>query len=81
MRWLGKPYPEIYAFARRLLGPGRLLAVGDSLEHDIAGAAAAGLETALVRTGVNARCNDEELARLFEQEGCRPNWLLPAFRW
>lgn len=81
VRWLGKPYPEIYAFARRLLGPGRLLAVGDSLEHDIAGAAAAGLETALVRTGVNSAFGDRELDRLLARAEYRPDWLLQAFRW
>ncbi len=37
---LGKPAPVIYEAAMQLLGltsPGEVLAIGDSLEHDIAG--------------------------------------------
>lgn len=55
--YAGKPHPAIYAEASRALGPietSRVLAVGDSPEHDVAGAAAAGFTTALVRTGLSA---------------------------
>lgn len=42
---MGKPAPVIYASAVASLGlpPARLLAVGDSLEHDIKGCAAGSL--------------------------------------
>ena len=36
---LGKPDPVIYEAAANLLPVGRCIAIGDSLEHDIAGAA------------------------------------------
>ncbi len=52
--WIGKPYPEIYASAVALLGNrSRLLCIGDSAEHDVAGARAAGHATLLVMTGVS----------------------------
>jgi ribonucleotide monophosphatase NagD (HAD superfamily) len=51
---LGKPHPPIYAEARRRLGPvARPLAIGDSIETDVAGALAAGIEVALVDGGVS----------------------------
>jgi HAD superfamily hydrolase (TIGR01459 family) len=52
--WIGKPYPAIYEHAARLLGnPSRVLCIGDSAEHDIAGGRAAGFDTLLVMTGVS----------------------------
>ncbi len=48
---VGKPEPPMYEAARDRLGPGRMLAVGDLLDVDIAGARRAGLDSALVLTG------------------------------
>jgi HAD superfamily hydrolase (TIGR01450 family) len=50
-RVIGKPEAPMYDAARDRLGPGRMLAVGDRLEIDIAGARGAGLDSALVLTG------------------------------
>jgi HAD superfamily hydrolase (TIGR01450 family) len=52
---VGKPEPAMYEAARDRLGPGRVLAVGDLLEVDIAGARRAGLDSALVLTGGTTR--------------------------
>ncbi len=63
--WIGKPYGAIYDAARTMLGLGagaRMIAIGDSLEHDIAGGRQAGCGTALVRTGLAARLDDAALA-------------------
>jgi HAD superfamily hydrolase (TIGR01450 family) len=49
---LGKPHRPIYGEALRRLGGGRLLAIGDQLDTDIAGALAAGLDAAFVDGGV-----------------------------
>ena len=54
---LGKPAPVMFSAALRALGdvrPARVLMIGDSPEHDIAGAAAAGCVTLLVRGGPQA---------------------------
>jgi HAD superfamily hydrolase (TIGR01450 family) len=48
---VGKPEPGMYEAARATLGPGRVLAVGDRLDVDVAGARRAGLDSALVLTG------------------------------
>jgi HAD superfamily hydrolase (TIGR01450 family) len=52
---VGKPEPAMYEAARDRLGAGRILAVGDLLDVDIAGARRAGLDSALVLTGGTTR--------------------------
>ena len=54
-RIVGKPEPMIFHTAIDRLGPGRALMVGDRLDADLAGAAAAGLDAAIVLTGVTDR--------------------------
>jgi HAD superfamily hydrolase (TIGR01450 family) len=48
----GKPFAPLFDAARRRVGDGRALMVGDRLDTDIAGAMAAGIPTLLVLTGV-----------------------------
>ncbi len=75
VRWIGKPYSEIYQHALNLLGnPKRVLCVGDSAEHDVAGGRSAGLATLLVMTGISAGL---DAATLHPQ----PDFLLNAFAW
>jgi glycerol-1-phosphatase len=54
-RIVGKPAPDMFHAALDRLGPGRALVVGDRLDSDLAGAAAAGLDGAIVLTGVTSR--------------------------
>ncbi len=51
----GKPDPVIFQTALDRIGAGRALMVGDRLDSDLAGAAAAGLDGAIVLTGVSTR--------------------------
>jgi glycerol-1-phosphatase len=51
---LGKPNTPIFEDAIRRLGTARVVMVGDTLETDIAGARAAGLDAAWIATGVTA---------------------------
>lgn len=51
----GKPEPPMIEVARTTLGPGRVLIVGDRLDSDIEGGKRAGIDTALVLTGVTTR--------------------------
>ncbi|MBM3573337.1 MAG: hypothetical protein FJX52_13425, partial [Alphaproteobacteria bacterium] len=84
VRWYGKPLRSIFeASLAKLTGipAGRVLVLGDSLEHDIAGAAATGLGSIYIRGGINADHSDgvlqEEMARL----GVRPTYCAPGFQW
>ena len=55
----GKPSPAMFEEARAALGDGRYLVVGDRLDSDIAGGAAAGMATALVLTGSSSPADVE----------------------
>jgi glycerol-1-phosphatase len=52
---IGKPSPRLFATALDRLGAGRALMVGDRIESDLHGAHAAGVDAALVLTGVATR--------------------------
>lgn len=54
-RSVGKPDPMIFHTALDRLGPGRAVMVGDRLDSDLAGAAAAGIDGAIVLSGVTSR--------------------------
>jgi HAD superfamily hydrolase (TIGR01459 family) len=57
VRWHGKPFRSVYDTCLGLLGVedrSRVLAVGDSLRTDIAGAAGAGLDSVLIAGGIHA---------------------------
>lgn len=91
--YLGKPHAPIYRACLEALGdpPRReVLAIGDSLAHDIAGGVAMGLDTALVMGGIHrpifdlehgASANRAALERLEHEYGILPRWVLPSFRW
>lgn len=73
--WIGKPYPEIYMDACSALGGGaRVLCLGDSAEHDVAGGRAAGLTTMLVMTGVSAGLDGDRVAP-------QPDYWMERLRW
>jgi HAD superfamily hydrolase (TIGR01459 family) len=57
VRWHGKPFRSVYDACLRLLGiadRSHILAVGDSLRTDIAGAAGAGIDSLLIAGGIHA---------------------------
>jgi HAD superfamily hydrolase (TIGR01459 family) len=77
--WVGKPHLPIYQRAAAEIGisdPKRVLCVGDSVEHDIAGAHCFGAPAALVRTGILAEMTGTELAEEFERRGATPEFIL-----
>jgi HAD superfamily hydrolase (TIGR01459 family) len=57
VRWHGKPFRSVYETCFGLLGIddlSRILAIGDSLRTDIAGAAGAGIDSVLIVGGIHA---------------------------
>ena len=60
---VGKPEPQLFLTALDRLGEGRTLVVGDRLDSDVAAAAAAGLDAALVLSGGTTREQADASAR------------------
>jgi glycerol 3-phosphatase-2 len=58
-RVVGKPEPQLFRTALDRIGDGRALVIGDRVESDLAGAAAAGLDAAIVLSGVSSRAAAE----------------------
>jgi len=86
VRYLGKPHPEVYVRAAALLGgivPERIVAIGDSLEHDIAGGRRFGCLTAFVEAGIHAAdlAEPEGFGRLCAQYGATPDFVIPKLLW
>lgn len=88
----GKPYPQIYSMCLTALGcpTDRVVAIGDSVEHDVLGASRAGLRSALIPGGVHASELGIAWGQLPSLEGWQafavnaratPNYLLRAFNW
>ncbi|WP_248127487.1 TIGR01459 family HAD-type hydrolase [Brucella pituitosa] len=79
--FIGKPYPTIYQEAARRLerkNP-RVLCIGDSIEHDIAGGSAAGHKTCLVGTGIHAGSTIEKLEVDARKAGVMFDYYISAF--
>jgi HAD superfamily hydrolase (TIGR01459 family) len=93
VRWHGKPFPGVYANALRQLGiadPKRILAIGDSLRTDIAGANAAGIDAIVVAGGIHYEefgCSEGQLpdpariAAAAKAAGAHPIAALDQLRW
>jgi HAD superfamily hydrolase (TIGR01459 family) len=91
--WHGKPYRAVYERCFDGLGVGdrrRILAVGDSLRTDIAGANGVGIDALLVAGGIHAEefgvregeIPDRARVRLaIDSSGHRPTWVMPHFVW
>ncbi|WP_228282249.1 HAD-IIA family hydrolase [Brevibacterium atlanticum] len=72
---VGKPAPHMMEFAADRLGARRPLMVGDRLNTDIEGGNAAGIDTALVLTGIH-----DIHAALRADPDRRPTFILPDLR-
>lgn len=84
VEYVGKPYPLIFTHAitaAALDAGARVVMIGDSPEHDVAGARVMGLSTLLVRTGIHRHLDEQELLRFCDRCGGVPDFLAPAFEW
>ena len=93
VRYHGKPHAPVYRRCFDLLGgipPERVLAVGDSLRTDVAGANAAGIDSLLVTGGIHreelgvaagGHPEPAALAALLDAAGQRPTGLIHRLAW
>ena len=98
VQYFGKPHAPAFEACLKLLGEGaertRVLHVGDSLMHDVAGASEAGVHSLFVAGGIHAdelglhegvasegELQPERLAALFAEYGARPTYTAAAFTW
>jgi ribonucleotide monophosphatase NagD (HAD superfamily) len=91
VRWHGKPYPSVYESCLGLLGINdkrRILAIGDSLRTDIAGAAGAGIDSLFITGGIHAAefsshgvLDPDRIEIALKEDGLRPVAVAACFVW
>ena len=88
--FVGKPYPPMFAAARDQLGrppPDRILVIGDSLDHDIAGGQTAGMLTLLIGSGAHratlAQASDlpRAIKTVAGTAARMPHWTMDHLTW
>jgi HAD superfamily hydrolase (TIGR01459 family) len=91
VRWHGKPHASVYDSCLELLGIAdrrRLLAIGDNLRTDIAGAANAGIDSLLIAGGVHAaefcpggKLDLDRITAAIRESGTSPIGVAERFVW
>lgn len=97
IHYIGKPYCDVFLESLKLLPAGidknRICMIGDSMEHDIKGAANFGIGSLFIQNGVHAtaigtiegspmQCDQEVLASfLIPHSAYLPSHVIPAFQW
>lgn len=90
--WFGKPHRAVYSMAQAGMGVQRILAIGDSMVTDIAGATAAGMDSSFVLSGIHKNelyaegvitgtPDQTRLEALFTRYPYRPTYVMDRFRW
>ncbi len=91
--FIGKPHKPIFRHCINLFEdvmPARILVIGDSLYHDIAGGMAVDLDTAFVTTGIHTNAfkpeynldqKQKNMEQLVQNYGARPKWVLNGMVW
>jgi HAD superfamily hydrolase (TIGR01459 family) len=91
--YVGKPHAPIYGAcldALQGLEPTEIVAVGDSVEHDVRGANGVGIDCCFVMGGIHQEEFPPEaspaeregrLADLCQRFGARPRWVVPRLVW
>lgn len=83
VHWHGKPQTEIYKMCNELVGGwNKAIAVGDSLEHDIAGANSASISSLFITSGIHSKnINDEKsISDLAQQYDVMPSFYVDWFK-
>jgi HAD superfamily hydrolase (TIGR01459 family) len=91
--YVGKPHAPIYGACLDALDglePSEIVAVGDSVEHDVRGANGVGIDCCFVTGGIHAQHfppdaspteREGRLADLCQHFGARPRWVVPRLVW
>jgi HAD superfamily hydrolase (TIGR01459 family) len=91
VRYVGKPHAEVYGRCLQALGSPprqRILAVGDSMRTDVAGAARMGIDSLFIAGGIHkaelmngGKVDTPAFARLAQRYAVQARYLADEFRW
>jgi len=83
VKYFGKPFAEVYVHCMEWLAPlpkSRVLAIGDGITTDIAGAVRFGIDATLVTGGILKK-QTEDIEALCRQHSAVPQYIMPALIW
>jgi ribonucleotide monophosphatase NagD (HAD superfamily) len=93
VHYVGKPHRPIYQACLNALEGlelGEIVAIGDSVEHDIKGAQGVGIASAFVMGGIHQTgfaagdgpaAHAHHLDQLCTVHATRPDWVVPSIAW
>lgn len=88
--YFGKPYRSVYSLCLEGIGKGEVLAIGDGMQTDIAGATGAGLDSVLITSGIHREVFSGDAAApqigsrvtgFLNEFPYRPTYLMDVLRW
>jgi HAD superfamily hydrolase (TIGR01459 family) len=83
VHWHGKPQKEIYMMCKELVGGwNNAIAIGDSLDHDIAGANVSSLSSIFITSGIHSTeiSDQKSIIDLSNKYSVKPNYYLDWFK-
>lgn len=83
VHWHGKPQHEIYTMCKTLVGGWQnAIAVGDSLEHDIAGANGASISSLFITSGIHSQeiSDQKSIENLSQSFSVQPSYCVDWFK-
>lgn len=87
VHYFGKPYKSVYDTCLAGMDVQKVLAVGDGMPTDIAGAQGAGLDCVLITGGIHRNeapqgaPEENKMADFLRTWPCRPHYMLDQLRW
>jgi len=83
VKYFGKPFPEVYAQCIKLLNmqKEKILAIGDGIATDIAGAVQANIDAMLITGGIIKKESPEQVAALCKKLNAVPKYVMPHLTW
>lgn len=84
VKYFGKPFADVYAYCMEQCKPiakNRLLAIGDGIMTDIAGAVRAGIDSVLVTGGIIKKESPEAVNALCRKHNAVPKYVMPGLVW
>jgi HAD superfamily hydrolase (TIGR01459 family) len=83
VKYFGKPFPEVYAKCMEwfALPKAKVLAIGDGIATDIAGAVSAGIDAMLITGGIIKKESPQQVAALCAKYHAVPKYVMPQLAW
>ncbi len=84
VKYFGKPFADTYKYCLQSLKPiakNRVLAIGDGIATDIAGAVGFGLDAVLVTGGIIKKESPAAVEVLCKELNAMPKYVMPALAW